>query len=187
MKTSTYAFEMEIGPLKIVTFYARLAQILFGTENTVQAKWVIKPINSSKELFAGFSKALDGKNYVEKMETEGPYPYWEWHGPYNPAIEITETSIFGKGLGGPIKSPILESFWLKTAQSSEILNIYYNPVWSSNAGNNYLVITNLDGTKGLEANIYLGFKIPLFSWLPYLFIPVGILVCVAGVFLMRNR
>ena len=187
MKTSTYAFGMEMAPLRIESFYGRLSQSLFGTENTVQAKWVITPVNSTKELFAGFTSADAGKNYVSKMETEGPYPYWNWDGPYSPKIEITTTQIFGLGSGGPTKSPALENFWAEAVQSSGTVNLYFNPAWDSASGNNYLVITNLDGSKGVAADIYLGFKIPVFSWLPYVLLPVGIIIFVGGILLVRKK
>ena len=186
MNTATHAFIMEMAPLEIESFYGRLSQHLFGTENTVQAKWVIRPVNSSKELFAGFTSASAGENYFSKIEAEGPYPYWHWDGPYNPSIEITTTVISGKGLGGPTKSPALETFWLNTAQSSETFNLYFNPVWNSSSGNNYLIITNLDGASGVAADISLGFKIPVFNWLAYVLIPVGIIIFVCGIFLVRK-
>jgi hypothetical protein len=56
----------------------------------------------------------------------------------------------------------------------------------STAGNKYLIITNLDGSKSVTSDIYLGFKIPVFRWLPYVLIPLGIIIFVCGILLIKK-
>jgi hypothetical protein len=186
MNTSTYAFAMAMSPMRIETFWGRLSQNLFGTENTVQAEWVITPVNSSKEVFAGWAPQAAGENYINNMEFELP-TYWHWNGPYSPAIKITTVQVFGQGKGGPTESPTSQTFWLDSAQSTGTFNLHFNPVWNSSMGNNYLVITNPDGSPGVAANIALGFKIPVFNWLAYVLIPVGIVIFACGILLVRKR
>jgi hypothetical protein len=49
------------------------------------------------------------------------------------------------------------------------------------------VITNPDGSRGVAANIALGFNIPVFDWLAYALIPVGIIIFACGILLVRKR
>jgi hypothetical protein len=46
---------------------------------------------------------------------------------------------------------------------------------------------DLDGSKGVEADIQLGFKVPILGWLAYLLIPLGVLMCICGIFLVKRR
>ncbi len=186
MNTSTYAFAMAMSPMRVESFYGRLAQNLFGVQNTVQAEWIITPVNSSKTVFAGWAPHTAGEKYINTMETELPN-YWHWSGPYSPALTINQTLISGQGLGGPAASPASQTFWLASAHSSSKFSLDFNPVWDSAQGNNYLVITNLDGSKGVAANITLGYKIPIFNWLAYVLIPVGIIIFVCGILLVRKK
>jgi hypothetical protein len=187
INTSTYAFMMEMSPLRIESVLGRLSQSLFGTENTIQAEWVVTPVNSSKAVFAGWAPYNAGQNYVSQTETEGPYPEWHWSGPYAPKITITGTLIFGQGASGPTASPATQTFWLDAAHSSSTFDLHFNPVWDSTQGNNYLIITNMDGSQGVAANIALGFKIPIFNWLGYVLIPVGIIIFACGILLVRKK
>jgi hypothetical protein len=186
IRTSTYAFELEIGALRMVTPYARLGMQLFGVNDIVQAKWVITPQDNSKELFSGFTTAVNGKNYISQMQTEGP-PYWNWHGPYDPQINIGTTSIFGPANIGPTALPATETFWLTSTHGKGKQFIEYSPVWDNQNDNKYLVIMNLDGSRNVKANIQLAFRIPIFARLSYWLIPIGILLNTAGIVLIRKR
>ena len=186
MNTSTYAFAMAMSPMRVESFYGRLAQNLFGVQNTVQAEWIITPVNSSKAVFAGWAPHTAGENYINTMETELP-TYWHWSGPYSPALTIHATAVSGQGLGGPSASPAAQTFWLASAHSNSAFNLDFNPVWDSSQGNNYLIITNLDSSKGVAANITLGYKIPIFNWLGYVLVPVGIIIFACGILLVRKK
>jgi uncharacterized membrane protein len=186
IRTSTYAFELEIGPLRMVTPYARLSTQLFGVDNTVQAKWVVIPQNPSKEIFVGFTTAAPGKKYVSQMQTEGP-PFWTWNGPYTPKININTTSIFGQANKGPLTAVTSETFWITTAYGKGPQNIKYSPVWDGQSENRYIVFMNLDGSKVVEADLRLGFKIPIFERLPFCLIPVGLILSGAGILLIKKR
>jgi hypothetical protein len=63
----------------------------------------------------------------------------------------------------------------------------WNPVWDETTGRNILVIMNADGSSNVDADIQLGFKVPLFGWLPYLLLALGIIMLVVGWFLFRYR
>jgi hypothetical protein len=184
--TYAYAFAMAMSPMRVESFFGRLAQNLFGEENTVQAEWVITPVSPSKTVFAGWAPHTAGENYVNTMETELP-TYWHWSGPYSPALTINQTLISGQGLSGPSASPASQTFWLASAHSTGKFSLAFNPVWDSAQGNNYLVITNMDGSKGVAANITLGYKIPIFDWLAYVLIPAGIIIFACGILLARKK
>ncbi len=177
---------MAMSPMRVESFFGRLAQSLFGEENTVQAEGVISPVNSSKTVFAGWAPHTAGENYVNTMETELP-TYWHWSGPYSPALTIETTAISGQELSGPSASPAAQTFWLASAHSTSKFNLAFNPVWDTSQGNNYLIITNLDGSKGVAVNITLGYKIPIFNWLGYVLVPVGIIIFACGILLVRKK
>jgi hypothetical protein len=46
---------------------------------------------------------------------------------------------------------------------------------------------NADGSSNVDADIQLGFKVPLFGWLPYLLLALSIIMLVVGWFLFRYR
>jgi uncharacterized membrane protein len=185
MNTSTYAFAMAMSPMQVESFYGRMAQSLFGEESTVEAEWVITPVNSSKAVFTGWAPHSASENYINTMEMELP-TYWHWSGPYRPALTIQTTVISGQGLGGPA-SPAAQNFWLASAHSSSTFTLDFNPVWDSSRGNNYLIITNMDGSQGVAANLTLGYKIPIFNWLGYVLIPIGIFIFACGILLLRKK
>ena len=186
IRTSAYAFNMEIGSLRLVTPYARLSSLIFGIENTVQARWIVVPQDPSKELFAGLARATEGKQYVNRMQTEGP-PFWNWHGPFNPQINITTTAVSNQVDKGPSAPVAAEPFWLVSTHGKNSQSINYSPVWESQSDNKYLVIMNLDGSRDVKANIQLAFRIPIFASLPYWLIPTGIVFSLAGVLFIKRK
>jgi hypothetical protein len=180
VETSTHAFALWVEPLRISSYLRWI-----NPEDIAQTKWVVKAVDLSKEIFIGWAKAADGENYLNGFRYETP-PSWHWNtSPYYASIDIPPTVIYNEG--APSKSPTLETFWLESAHSSNSSTINWDPNWSSQAGRNILIIMNADGSNNVEADLQLGFNVPIFGWLPYLLIPLGIVMCLGGIFLIRRR
>lgn len=180
VETSTHAFALWVNPLRIPFYLSWM-----NPEDIAQTKWVVKAVNSSKEIFVGWAKAADGDNYLNGFQYE-TLPSWHWSTwPYHASMDIPSTAIYNEG--APSKSPTQEAFWIESAHSSNSSTLNWDPNWPSQAGRKILVVMNADGSNNVEADLQLGFKVPIFSWLPYLLIPLGIVMCLGGIFLIRRR
>jgi hypothetical protein len=180
VETSTYAFALWVEPLRVSSTIGWM-----NHEDIAQTKWVVKAVNPSKEIFVGWAKAANGENYLNGIQYETP-PSWHWStSPYHASMNIPPTVIYNEG--APSKSPTLETFWLESAHSSNTSTLNWDPNWPPQAGRNILIIMNADGSSNVEADLQLGFKVPIFGWLPYLLMPLGIIMCLGGIFLIRRR
>jgi len=184
IRTSTYAFSFEIPSLSTVSLYSRLGSNLFGAANAVQAKWVIEPVEISRDIFTGLTTTSDGINYISRMETEEAV--WSMAGPFKPEINVTSLELSVEGLEGPAQPPWAETFWFNACFGKGQASIYYTPVWNTHADDKYLIILNTDGTNNVKADVKLGFNFPVFRWLPYRLIPLGVLICLGGIILIRK-
>ena len=52
---------------------------------------------------------------------------------------------------------------------------------------NVIVVMNADGSSAVNVDIQLGFKVPILSSSPYLLIPIGIVLFVLGLLLLREE
>jgi len=50
-----------------------------------------------------------------------------------------------------------------------------------------IVLMNADGSKEVNADLQLGFKVPILTWLPYILIPLGIVLSISGFALLSKR
>ncbi|PVX24454.1 MAG: hypothetical protein CW716_10035 [Candidatus Bathyarchaeum sp.] len=103
----------------------------------------------------------------------------------------TSSAIVIKGAFSRACSFTLSTFWIETVQSTGTLKITWDAFWEiSETGEEdrkMLFIMNPDGSRNIEADIYLGFKVPLFHWLPIVFIPSGLALCLIAVFLIKQK
>ena len=180
VRSSACAFALWVAPAKIPSYLSWL-----GTENIVETKWVVEPVDSSKELFVGWTKEADGEGYVNSFRFETP-PSWNWFlWPYSPEINVPSSAVHGTG--APSRSPAEEAFWLASDTSSALVELPWSPVWDLEEGRNILIIMNSDGSSDVEADVQLAFKVPIFGWLPYLLILVGAVLVLVVVFLFRRK
>jgi hypothetical protein len=181
IKTTSNAFALWVAPLRITGIFSAL-----DSSNIAATKWVVTASEPSKEIFVGWAKASDVETYLSKFSYETPDKGWHWlTSPYAPEIEVPSTAIYNQG--PPARLPAEESFWTTTATTTNSAEIKWEPVWDSNKGMNVIVIMNADGSSAVNADIQLGFKVPILSWLPYLLIPLGILFLVLGLLLFKRR
>lgn len=156
-----------------------------------QARWIVEPIDSSKPLFVGWTEAVDGRNYLETGIMHETPPSWNWSvAPYFAEIEIPASPTYNQG--EPARPPSEETFWLETAQSNGTSKITWDAYWKRVEGKVWenlkiLFIMNADGSRNIQADIWLGFKVPIFTWLPFVLLPVGIIFCLIGVFVIRQK
>jgi hypothetical protein len=179
--SSSSAFALWVAPMKYTGTFSWL-----GYSNIVAMKWVITSTTPGNEIFAGWAKSSDVGSYVTSYSYETPYPEWNRHtAPYNPEINITTTKIYN--IGSPSRPPAEEDFWMKTATTSSSSAIYWDPYWDLAEGMNIFAVMNTDGSSQVNAEIQLGYKIPILGWLPYLIIPLGIVFLLAGLLVFKRR
>jgi len=46
---------------------------------------------------------------------------------------------------------------------------------------------NLDGSKNISADIQIAFKSPILTVLPFVLLPLGIVLAVEGIYLLRRK
>jgi hypothetical protein len=155
-----------------------------------QAMWTVEPVDSSKELFVGWAEAVDGQNYLDTGIRFSTPPVWHWSvAPYYAEIEIPPSLTYNQN--EPTRRPAEETFWIETAQSTGTSKIrwdaYWKPLENRTENRKILIIMNADGSRNVEADIQLGFKVPIFGWLPLVLIPAGVIFCLIAIFVIRRK
>jgi len=146
-------------------------------------EYIVRSTDPSKELFVGYARASDAGPYLgQGIMYETPID-WHWEAEqYYASIEIPSTNI--TNIAAPPRPPQEETFWLTSAHSNCTAKIYYLPLDDMYT----LFIMNQDGSKNVQAELQIGFKVQIFTWLPYLLIPLGLILLLGGAYLiLRNR
>jgi hypothetical protein len=181
VRSSANAFVLWVAPLQSTGSFGRL-----GDENIGAAKWVVKAAYGGKQIFAGWTDASEGATYVDQFRYETPDQGWHWWvEAYYAEIGVPSTKIVHQG--APTRAPAAESFWLESVVTNDSATIHWDPTWEQNAGMKMIILMNADGSSGVNADLQLGFKVPILTWLPYLLIPFGIILCLGGYLLFRRR
>lgn len=181
VRSSTNAFVLWVAPLQLPSYLRWM-----NHEDIVETKWIVEASNPDEELFAGWTREDDGQYYLWGFTYETPLS-WNWRiAPYSAEIEIPQTAIYGEGV--PERPPSEETFWLYSAHSEDTLTLIWDPVWDrEQMGRNILIVMNLDGLSNVEADIQLGFRVPIFSWLHFLLLSLGVVLSISGILLIRRR
>ncbi|MFA5363753.1 MAG: hypothetical protein WC325_01045 [Candidatus Bathyarchaeia archaeon] len=180
VRSSTYAFALWVAPAHVPSYLSWLS-----TETIMETRWVVSAVDSSKPLFVGWTKEANGQVYLNGIGFQTP-PSWHWSlTPYSPSIEIPTSPVYGSS--APSRSPGSESFWLATETSDTKVQLNWTPVWDESTGRNILVIMNADGSSNVDADVQLAFKVPIFGWLPYVLLALGLVMLLGGWFLVRYR
>jgi hypothetical protein len=181
VRSSANAYVLWVAPLQSTGSFSWL-----GDDNVAETKWVVTTVDARKQVFAGWTKASDGAAYADQFQYETPDQGWHWYvDPYYAEIGVPSTKIVHQG--APARAPANESFWIDSVVTSDTATIYWDPTWEQGAGMKMIVLMNADGSSGVNANLQLGFKVPILTWLPYLLIPLGILLCLGGYLVFRRR
>jgi hypothetical protein len=181
VRSSANAFVLWVAPLQSTGSFGWL-----GDDNVAETKWVVSTVDTGRQVFAGWTKASDGTTYIDQFRYETPDQGWHWYvDPYYAEIGVPSTKIVHQG--APARAPANESFWIDSVVTSDTSTVYWDPTWEQSAGMKMIVLMNADGSSGVNANLQLGFKVPILTWLPYLLVPLGILLCLGGYLLFRRR
>lgn len=158
-------------------------------QDNALTKWVVAPEHSGKDLFVGWAWWSDAANYTRTFMVDGP-KNWDWdYGPYSSVLRFTTDILANNGTRAP--PPADQTFWLEQAVirvgSGSPATIHYDLRWQPRSEMKALVILNLDGSGNVSANVRLGTRMRIFGWLPYLEIPLGVVLIAAGIVLARRR
>jgi uncharacterized membrane protein len=176
VNTSAYAFTLYMNEYKISTWG------FLGAANVAEMKFVVKTTNPTKELFIGYATTAASEPYRLSFQCELP-TYWHWWAePYYSEIYINTTTI--EGVGAPAQLPQTQTFWLTSAHSNTTAEMTYLPLHEQ-----YIwFIMNLDGTKNITADIQIAFKSPILTVLPFILLPLGLILVIGGVYpLIRKK
>ena len=180
VRSSANAFVLWVAPMRRSIFS------WLGEDNIAQTKWVVKSAHMEKQVFVGWAKASDGASYVPQFKYETSDEDWYWRiGPYYAKIDVSSTKIVNQG--NPARPPADEIFWLDSAVTGDSATIYWDPSWDQSEGMKMIFVMNADGSSGVNADLQLGFKVPILNWLPYLLIPLGTVLCIVGFLLLSKR
>jgi hypothetical protein len=175
VNTSAYAFALYMNEYKLS------AWSFLGAGNIAQMKFIVKATDPTKELFTGYATTKASEPYLQSFECEIPTSWHWWAEPYYAEILLNTTVI--AGTGAPASLPQTQTFWLTSAHSKSTADMTYLPlheqhIWS---------IMNLDGSKNITADIQIAFRSPILTVLPFVFLPLGIVLVGGGVYLLRRK
>jgi len=149
-------------------------------------KWVITPMDSNKEIFAGWGAAGTVNAYTGQYKYATPESGWSYIArAYDASIKISSLHIINQN--SPVLPPSQdEPIWLDKVTTSDSITLYCTP---NNDGDKMgmLVIMNTDGSNGVNATIQLGSRIAIYAWLPNLLIPIGIVLLIVGLILIKRK
>ncbi len=173
VNTSAYTFALYMNEYKLSAWG------FLGSSNIAQMKFIAQPTNS-KDLFVGIATTSASQAYRQSFECEIPTWWHWWAEPYYAEIFINTTAI--DGTGAP-QLPQGQTFWLASAHSNSTATMTYLPLHEQHIW----FVMNLDGSQNVSADIQLAFRSPILTILPYILVPMGIVLLGAGVYLLRMR
>ncbi|XHH08482.1 MAG: hypothetical protein ACFCUE_13055 [Candidatus Bathyarchaeia archaeon] len=146
-------------------------------------KWVIST-DSDKEVFAGWGAMETVNAYTGNYRYAAPAYGWNYRAQaFTASLNITNVQIVNAQY--PVM-PMSTEIFLDTVITSSAATLYCSP--SSLGRTGMLVIMNADASNGIDADIQLGSRIPLYGTLPYILLPVGVVLLLIGVLLiMKSR
>jgi hypothetical protein len=146
-------------------------------------KWVVTSLDSDTQVFAGWGTADTVNAYTHNYQYATPASGWSYTArSYEAKINITNVQIINPDRPA---LPPTQDLWLNTVTTANTATLYCTSN-NEDGKNSMLVIMNADGSNGVEATIQLGSRIALYSWLPYILLPAGLLLLIIGVFLVRK-
>ena len=186
VRTDAHAFALWVGSSRFPDYISWMSPKDIG-----QAMWTVTPVDSSTEYFVGWAEAVDGTEYLDTGIMFTTPPAWSWYvEAYYAEIEIPPSLTHNQG--APPRPPAEETFWIETVQAAGTSKITWDAFWETSEDDTeedrkMLFIMNPDGSRNIEADIQLGFKVPIFHWLPLVFIPIGAIFCLIAVFLIKQK
>jgi hypothetical protein len=147
-----------------------------------QLKWSITA-TQGKEVFAGWGDSSTIKTFADNYQYATPIG-WNYRArAYEASLNMTNVEVFNTNK--PIM-PTPPNIWLDSVTTSSTATLHCSPKAFANDNTGMLVIMNTDNSKGVDAQIQLGSKIPSLSWLPYALLPLGLVLLITGVFMFKK-
>ena len=147
-------------------------------------KWVVTSTDANQAVFVGWGAANTVNAYTGNYQYATPESGWGYTAKaYYAAINISTTHIVNPN--SPPLVPPKESIWINTATTSSSTTLYCDPN-SEGDKMSMLVVMNADGSSGVKAQIQLGSRIPLYGWLPYVLLSVGLILLILGLLMFRK-
>lgn len=166
--SSAHAFALYMNAYKISTWG------WLGAENIAEMHFIVRNKNPSKELFTGVATTQQSEPYRQSFRCEFP-TFWTWNAqPYWAEININTTLV--EGQGAPASLPDAQTFWRTSAKTTDTAVMTYLPLDEQHIW----FIMNNDGSSDITADIQIGFKSPILTILPLVFLPLGIVLCAGG-------
>lgn len=162
------------------------------TDSNVFALWVGAPVSeahlkwlistdSGKTVFAGWGAMETVNAYTGNYQYATPAYGWNYHArAYEASLNITDVQIVNKQ--NPVMPMPASELFLDRLTTSSSATLYCSPSSLSRTG--MLVIMNADASKGVDAEIQLGSRIPIYGTLPYILLPLGVVLLLMGVVLV---
>jgi hypothetical protein len=175
VNTPSYAFTAYMNQFQGGTFS------FLGEENIGQLKFKVTNLTPGKDVFIGYATTRESESYRKSFQCTIP-TYWTWHvNAYDAEIDITTTIM--DGAGAPPSMPQTQTFWRASDQATDTATMTALPV-----GEQYIwFIMNSDGSANITADIQIGFRSPILTILPLIFLPIGILLLMIGIFLLIRK
>lgn len=182
VREDTYAFVLWVRSSNFPSYLTWMS-----AEDIGQAMWIVTPVDSSKELFVGWADAIDGEDYLGNQIMYSTPSVWHRNvASYTAELEFEPSVTYNQG--APTVSPGQEAFWVESGQSSSApLTVQWDAYWEDKDDRQMLIIMNADGSKNVAADVQLAFNVPIYSWLPFLLIPLGIVLCLVGVLIIKRK
>jgi hypothetical protein len=175
VNTSTYGYTLYMNEYKLSTWG------FLGAGNIAQMKFIVKSTDHSKELFTGYATTTNSEPYRKSFLCQIPTMWHWWAEPYYSEIYINTTVV--DGVGAPAQLPQTQTFWLTSAHSNNTAVMTYLPLHEQHIW----FIMNYDGSKNVTADIQIAFRSPILTTLPYLLIPLGSIMIIGSIFLLRRK
>jgi hypothetical protein len=162
--------EFDIDPVAWRWFQRRGGLLTF--------KIVTESNNPSNEIFIGVAQEQDVKSYLADMEYQRIVDTDFDIENYDFTLRDSDF-VLHRG-GAPSAPPTIQSYWVAHGADSELQEI----TWEPEAGNYYVVIMNADGSEGIQADIQVGARVPVFGSLGNILSTAGVFVGAIGVLMI---
>ena len=162
--------EFDIDPVAWQWFQNRGGLLTF--------KIVTESNNPSREIFVGIAREQDVGSYLDDVEyqrvIDADFHIEEYD------LTLSDSDFILHPGGPPAAPPLIHSYWVVQGSDTEQQQI----TWDPQAGNYYVVIMNSDGSEGIQADIQVGVRVPIFGSLGNILLTAGLFVGALGVLMV---
>jgi hypothetical protein len=142
-------------------------------QNIVSIK-ITATSNSGKPIFVGVVSQQSAITYFNGVNIDRVISYHWVPGRMMGSGIPTYQTIPG---GSPPTPPTSQVIWVAQASGSGTQTV----TWTPTTGDYWVVVMNADGSKGVDANVQVGARVTILSWIGWGLLVGGILVAMVGV------